>query len=69
MESAWTAVAVALESTGVLASQGLVGSARYVGKAPLAHCWPLSQATAWFAGLTPAANWPSIAIDWRHTPS
>src|SRR5690606_10738644 len=66
---AWTAAAVWLVSTGVLASQSREVSARYGAKEPSAHCWPASQSTAAFGGFTPAASWASSASDWRQTPS
>ena len=53
----------------VLASQGSAGSARKAAKPPLAHCWPVSQSTAFAAGFTPTVSWASSAYDWRKTPS
>lgn len=63
--SACTAVAVWLVSTGVLASQSADGSARNGANEPSAHCWPVSQSTAFAAGSTPAVCCASSARDWR----
>ncbi|CAM5249154.1 hypothetical protein SALBM311S_03149 [Streptomyces alboniger] len=60
---AWTAAAVLLVSTMVLASHALEASARKGAKAPFAHCCPVSQSTAAGAGRTPTVCWASSARD------